>query len=119
MSIIAGIFEGTKIVGSLAAKDDLSPELESSKTIDLLKLIPLNSIAFEDSIQGLRSSLAAKIPTIYIPSNIPACIDKNIDLNCFIDTLGNDSCKANVIKGPKLDSNYVDCGYLEKYLLTL
>ena len=76
------------------------------------------SIAFEDSSQGLRSSLAAEIPTIYIPSNIPIVIDKDIDLNCFIDTLGNESNKANVIKGPKLDGDFVDCDYLEKYLMT-
>ena len=77
------------------------------------------SIVFEDSSAGLRSSLAAKLPTIYIPSNIPANIDKDIVLNCFIDSLGNDNCKSNVIKGPTLDSHYVDCTYLEKYLLTI
>ena len=77
-----------------------------------------NSIVFEDSCQGLRSSLAAKLPTIYVPSNIPAVIDKNINLNCFIDSLGNESCKANVIKGPKLKGNYVDHDYLEKYLMS-
>ena len=77
------------------------------------------SIVFEDSNQGLRSSLAAKLPTIYVPSNIPTIIDKDIDLNCFIDSLGNESVKANVIKGPKLDSHCVDYVYLEKYLMTL
>lgn len=77
------------------------------------------SIVFEDSSPGLRSSLAAKLPTIYVPSNIPAVIDRDMDLDCFIDSLGNESCKANVIKGPKLDSNYVDFAYLEKYLMTL
>ena len=77
------------------------------------------SIVFEDSSPGLRSSLAAKLPTIYVPSNIPVVIEKDIDLDCFIDSLGNDSCKANVIKGPKLENNYVDCSYLEKFLLKL
>jgi len=77
------------------------------------------SIVFEDSIPGIRSSLAAELPTIYVPSNIPADIDKDIDLDCFIDCLGNESCKAKVIKGPKLDRNYVDFDYLEKYLMTL
>ena len=76
------------------------------------------SIVFEDSSPGLRSALAAKLPTIYIPSNIPAVIDSDIDFNCFIDNLGDDSYKANVIKGPKLDNHYVDCSYLEKFLLT-
>ncbi len=76
------------------------------------------SIVFEDSSSGLRSSLAANLPTICVPSNIPVEIDKDIDLNCFIDTLGNESCKANVIRGPKLVTQYVDYAYLEKYLLT-
>ena len=76
------------------------------------------SIVFEDSIPGLKSSLAAKLPTIYVPSNIPAVIEKDMNLNCYIDSLGNECCKANVIKGPRLDSNYVNCAYLEKYLMT-
>ena len=77
------------------------------------------SVVFEDSSQGLRSSLAAKLPTIYVPSNIPAVIDKDIDLNCFIDSLGNESCKSNVFKGPKLEGNYVDYNYLEQFLMTI
>ena len=77
------------------------------------------SIVFEDSIPGLKSSLAAKLPTIYVPSNIPAVIDKEMNLDCFLDSLGNENCKANVIKGPKLDSNYVNCAYLEKFLMSL
>ena len=77
------------------------------------------SIVFEDSSAGLRASLAAKLPTIYIPSNIPSNIDKDLELNCFVDSLGNKNCKSNVIKGPKLDSHYVDCDYLEKFLLTI
>ena len=76
------------------------------------------SIAFEDSIPGLKSSLAAKLPTIYVPSNIPAVIEKDMNLDCYVDSLGNESCKTNVIKGPELNNNYVDCAYLEKYLKT-
>ena len=37
------------------------------------------SIVFEDSIPGLKSSLAAKLPTIYVPSNIPAVIEKDMN----------------------------------------
>lgn len=88
------------------------------KAMELSGIKFKNSIVFEDSCPGLRSSLAAKLPTIYVPSNIPAIIDNDIDLNCFIDTLGNESRKSNVIKGPKLDSYFVDYAYLEKYLLT-
>ena len=40
-----GIFEGTKIVGKLAAKEDFNPGLESSKTIELFLFMPLNWIA--------------------------------------------------------------------------
>jgi hypothetical protein len=29
------------------------------------------------------------------------------------------SKSINVIKGPELNNNYVDCAYLEKYLMTL
>ena len=74
------------------------------------------SIVFEDSIPGLKSSLEAKLPTIYVPSNIPAVIDKDMNLRCFIDSLGDENYKANVIKGPNLESDYVDCAYLEKCL---
>ena len=54
-----------------------------------------------------------------MPSNIPADIDQDIDLDCFIDSLGNDSYKTKVIKGPKIESDYVDFNYLQKYLMTL
>ena len=91
------------------------PYLEAMK----LSGIKFNkSLVFEDSIPGLKSSLAAKLPTIYVPSNIPAVIDKDMNLDCFLDSLGNENCKANVIKGPKLDSNVVNCTYLEKFLMT-
>ena len=87
------------------------------KAMKLSAIKSKNSIVFEDSSPGLRSSIAAKLPTIYVPSNIPTVIDKDIKFNCFIDSLGNERCKANVIKGPKLESNFVDFAYLEKYLL--
>ena len=77
-----------------------------------------NSIVFEDSNPGLRSSLSANIPTIYVPSNIPTVIDNEIKLDCIIDNLGNEDQKANVIKGPRLNKNYVDYFYLTKYLTT-
>ena len=88
------------------------------KAMKLSAIESKKSIVFEDSNSGLRSSIAAKLPTIYVPSNIPSVIDKDIEFNCFIDSLGSESCKANVIKGPKLESLYVDYAYLEKYLST-
>ena len=89
------------------------------KAMELSGIKTNRSLVFEDSCPGIRSSLAAKLPTIYVPSNIPAIIDDDIDLDCIVDNLGNDSCKAKVIKGPMLDSDYIDCSYLDKFLLTI
>ena len=89
------------------------------KAMELSGIKSHKSLVFEDSSSGIRSSLAARLPTIYVPSNIPAVIDEDIDINCFVDTLGNKDCKANVIKGPLLEGHYVDYSYLEKFLLTI
>ncbi len=89
------------------------------KAMQLSGIKNYKSIVFEDSSSGIRSSIAAKLPTIYVPSNIPSVIDKDIDLDCLVDSLGDVNIKTNVIKGPNLDNNYVDSNYLEKYLMTL
>ena len=89
------------------------------KAMKLSNIKSKKSIVFEDSSPGLRSSLAAELPTIYIPSNIPTVIDKDIEIDCILDSLGSESYKANVIKGPKLDNKFVDCAYLNKYLKTI
>ena len=78
-----------------------------------------NSLVFEDSSPGLRSSLDANLPTIYIPSNIPISIEKGIDFHGAVDSLGDECYKTNVFKGPKLDSQYVDFSYLEKFLSSI
>ena len=107
----------------IISSDDV--QLHKPNPLPYLEAIKLSgiksnkSIVFEDSVPGLRSSLAAELPTIYVPSNIPANLEQDIDLGCFIDNLGDESLKANVIKGPKLNSNYVNCAYLDKYLMTL
>ena len=41
------------------------------KAIQLSGINKNNSIVFEDSNPGLKSSLAANLPTIFVPSNIP------------------------------------------------
>ena len=87
------------------------------KAIKLSGIENCKSIAFEDSNQGLRSSLAANIPTILVNSNIPTTIDTEINLDCIIDNLGNEYHKANVIKGPKLENKYIDYFYLSNYLM--
>ena len=121
--IIDQLFKGFNPFEFIISSDDV--QFHKPNPLPYLKAMKLSgikynkSIVFEDSSPGIRSSLAANLPTIYVPSNIPALIDKDIDLCCFIDSLGNESCKANVIKGPKLDNHYVDLAYLEKYLMTL
>ena len=88
------------------------------KAVKLSGIKKHNSIVFEDSIPGLRSSLAANLPTIYVPSNIPLVIDKNIKLDCILDSLGDENYVANVIKGPKLKKSYVDYSFLSDYLMS-
>ena len=78
-----------------------------------------NSIVFEDSNEGLKSSLAAELPTIFVPSNIPISLNENIKLNCILDSLGDEDNEANVIKGPKLKKSYVDYSFLNEYLMTI
>ena len=88
------------------------------KAIELSGIKNINSVVFEDSNPGLKSSLSAKLPTIYIPSNIPTVIDKDIKLESIIDSLGDRNKVANVIKGPKLIKNYVDYSFLNKFLIS-
>ena len=77
-----------------------------------------NSIVFEDSNPGLKSALSAKLPTIFVPSNIPFALDKKLELDCILDTLGDEYNVAKVIKGPKLKKSYVDYNFLNYYLMT-
>ena len=67
----------------------------------------------------MKSSLAAKLPTIFVPSNIPIVLEKNIKLDCILDSLGDENNVANVIKGPKLKKSYVDHSFLIDYLTTV
>ena len=105
----------------IIASDDV--ELHKPSPLPYLKAMKLSgikynkSIVFEDSSSGLKSSLAANLPTIYIPSNIPIHIDEDIDFDCFLDTLGSESYSTTVIKGPKLESKFVDFSYLDKFLM--
>ena len=89
------------------------------KAIKLSGIDNNNSVVFEDSNPGIKSSLAAKIPTIYVPSNIPTVIEKQINLDCILDSLGDFNKVANVIKGPKLNKNYVDYSFLNNFLKSI
>tara|TARA_B100000212_G_scaffold8083_1_gene6076 strand:+ start:79 stop:825 length:747 start_codon:yes stop_codon:yes gene_type:complete len=102
----------------------------SSEDVDLHKPHPLpylkamtlsgiktfNSIVFEDSIPGVKSSFSAKIPTICVKSNIPTYFDKDIPLKCLVSSLGNDKENTKIIIGPSLDGNYINYEYLIKFL---
>ena len=89
------------------------------KAVQLSGIKENNAIVFEDSNPGLKSSLAAKLPTIFIPSNVPTVLDKTIKLNFILDSLGDENNVANVIKGPKLEKSYVDYSFLNDYLMTI
>ena len=97
-------------------KPDPSPYLRAVKLSGIKKN---NSIVFEDSNPGLKSSLSAKLPTIYVPSNIPIVLDENIELDCILDSLGDENNVANVIKGPMLKKSYVDFSFLNYFLMAV
>jgi len=107
----------------IISSDDV--ELKKPNPLPYLKAIKLsgikenNSVVFEDSNPGLKSSLAANLPTIFVPSNIPMVLEENIKLDCILDSLGDENNMANVIKGPKLKKSYVDHSFLSDYLMTV
>ena len=120
--LIEYLFKGFNPFEFIIASDDVefkkpnpSPYLKAVKLSGIKKN---NSIVFEDSNPGLKSSLEAKLPTIFVPSNIPISLDKNIKLDCIIDSLGDENYVANVVKGPKLNKSYVDYSFLSNYLVS-
>ena len=121
--IVEYLFNGLNPFEFIIASEDV--ELNKPNPLPYLKAVQLsgikknNSIVFEDSNPGLISSIAAKLPTIFVPSNIPMSIDDNIKLDCILDNLGDEKNVANVIKGPKLKKKYVDYNFLSDYLMTL
>ena len=121
--LVEFLFNGFNPFEFIIASEDV--ELKKPNPFPYLKAIQLsgikknNSIVFEDSNPGLKSSLAANVPTIFVPSNIPTVIDESIKLDCILDSLGDEKNVANVIKGPKLVKSYVDHSYLSDYLMIL
>ncbi len=117
------LFNGSNPFEFVISSEDV--ELKKPDPLPYLKAIKLsgiknnNSIVFEDSNPGLKSSLAANLPTIFVPSNIPIVLEENIKLDCIIDSLGDENNVANVIKGPKLKKAFVDYSYLSNYLMTV
>ena len=86
------------------------------KAMNLSGIKTLNSIVFEDSIPGVKSSLSAKIPTICVKSNIPTFFDNDIPLKCLVSSIGNDKKNSKIIIGPALNGSYINYEYLVKFL---
>ena len=86
------------------------------KAMNLSGIKSSNSIVFEDSIPGVKSSLSAKIPTICVKSNIPTHFGDDVPLKCFVNSLGNDQKSSKIIIGPSLNGNYINYEYLSKFL---
>ena len=121
--LVECLFNGFNPFEFIISSEDV--ELKKPNPLPYLKAVHLsginkkNSIVFEDSNEGLKSSLAAELPTIFVPSNIPISLNENIKLNCILDSLGDEDNEANVIKGPKLKKSYVDYSFLNEYLMTI
>jgi len=121
--LIKYLFNGFNPFEFIISSEDV--DLKKPNPLPYLKAVQLsgikknNSIVFEDSNPGLKSSLAANLPTIFVPSNIPIVLEQNIKLDCIIDSLGDGKNVANVIKGPKLKKSYVDYSFLNDYLMTV
>ena len=120
--LLDNLFNGFNPFEFIISSEDI--QLKKPNPLPYLKAVQLsginknNSIVFEDSNPGLISATAAKLPTIFVPSNIPTILDENIKLDCILDTLGDENNVANVIKGPKLKKKYVDYSFLNEYLIT-
>ena len=120
--LVEYLFNGFNPFEFIISSEDV--ELKKPNPLPYLKAIQLsginknNSIVFEDSNPGLKSSLAANLPTIFVPSNIPIVLEEKIKLDCILDSLGDENNVANVIKGPKLKKPYVDYNFLSDYLMS-
>ena len=120
--LVEYLFNGFNPFELIISSEDV--ELKKPNPLPYLKAIKLsgikenNSVVFEDSNPGLKSSLAANLPTIFVPSNIPMVLEENIKLDCILDSLGDEINVANVIKGPKLKKTYVDHSFLSDYLVS-
>ena len=121
--LVEYLFNGFNPFEFIISSDDV--EFKKPNPLPYLKAVKLSgikknkSIVFEDSNPGLKSSLAAKLPTIFVPSNIPMVLDKKLKLDCILDSLGDEKIVANVIKGPKLKKSYVDYSFLNEYLMRI
>ena len=88
------------------------------KAISKSGINPKNLIVFEDSNPGLESAIAANLPTIFVPSNIPIELNKNLNVKCIVDTIGDVNNNSIVVKGPVNNNTFVDYEFLHKFLNT-
>ena len=120
--LVEYLFNGFNPFEFIISSEDV--ELKKPNPLPYLHAVQLSginknkSIVFEDSNPGLKSSLSANLPTIFVPSNIPIVLEENIKLDCVLNTLGDENNVANVIKGPKLKKSYVDYNFLSDYLVS-
>ena len=120
--LVENLFNGFNPFEFIISSEDV--KLKKPNPLPYLKAVQLsgikknNTIVFEDSNPGLISAKAAKLPTIFVPSNVPTVLDENIKLDFILDTLGDENNVANVIKGPKLKKSYVDFSFLNECLIT-
>ena len=121
--LVEYLFNGFNPFEFIISSEDV--EFKKPNPLPYLKAIQIsgikknNSIVFEDSNPGLKSSLTARLPTIFVPSNIPMVLDENLKLDCILDSLGDENNVANVIKGPKLKKTYVDYSFLNDFLISI
>ena len=97
--------------------DFLKPNPEPYlKAIKLSGLNKNSTLAFEDSNPGLKSAIGANLNAILVKSNIPTYIESKLNISCLIDTIGDKDNHTNVLKGPKLDDNFINYKYINKLL---
>jgi len=97
-------------------KPDPTPYLQA---INLSGISNENSIVFEDSIPGIKSSKKANLPTICVQSNIPVEISSELKLDMFISSLGDKRNLTKILNGPLLSSKCVDFKFLNDFLNSL
>ena len=86
------------------------------KAINLSGIKSQNILVFEDSYPGVKSSTDANLKTILVQSNIPINLNNELKIDFMIDKLGDEENYSNILKGPKLYSEYIDFNYLNQLI---
>ncbi len=119
-SLIKILFEDINPFEFFIASEDVNlhkPDpLPYLKAISLSGINKKNSIVFEDSIPGVKSSLKAELPTICVQSNIPVEFGNDIRLKIIIDNLGDCYSPTKLLKGELIPQDKIDYDFLNKFL---